>query len=117
MVAGKQVGITEFPITRVDLAGKTLGLYVRLFPAPVLRWLMARENAAGRSAMLYVHPREIDPAQVRLPLPWPQSYIHYFGVRGCEQKLRRLLSTVNGPFLSMAGALDRYYSPSSVGAE
>jgi hypothetical protein len=58
--------------------------------------------------MIYMHPREIDPAQPRLTLPWPQSFIHYFGVQGCEEKLRRLLRTVPGPFLTIAGALGQY---------
>jgi len=108
VIEGRQTGITEFPITRVDVAGKTLGLYARLFPASFLRRRIRRENAAGRPAMLYVHPREIDPGQPRLALPWPQSFIHYFGVRGCERKLRRLLRTAPGPFLPIAEALGRY---------
>ncbi len=107
-VDGRRTSIVEFPVTRVDFAGKTLGLYVRLFPASFLRRQIRQENAAGRPAMLYVHPREIDPDQPRLALPWPQSYIHYFGVRGCEAKLRRLLRTAPGPFLGIADALGRY---------
>jgi polysaccharide deacetylase family protein (PEP-CTERM system associated) len=108
VIEGRQTGITEFPITRVDFAGKTIGLYVRMFPAWFLRRHMRGENAAGRPAMFYVHPREIDPEQPRLSLPWPQSFIHYFGVRGCERKLRHLLLTSPGPFLTIAEALGRY---------
>jgi hypothetical protein len=37
VIEGRQSGITEFPITRVGCAGKTLGLCVRLFPAWFLR--------------------------------------------------------------------------------
>lgn len=107
-IDGRRTAITEFPITRVDFSGRTLGLYVRLFPASFLRRQIRAENAAGRPAMFYVHPREIDPAQPRLTLPWPQSFIHYFGVRGCEAKLRQLLRTGPGPFLSISEALDRY---------
>jgi polysaccharide deacetylase family protein (PEP-CTERM system associated) len=108
LIEGRRSAITEFPMTRVNFAGKTIGLYVRLFPASFLRWFIGGENAAGRPATLYVHPREIDPDQPRLALPWPQSYIHYFGVRGCEKKLRCLLRTAPGPFVSIAEALDRY---------
>jgi polysaccharide deacetylase family protein (PEP-CTERM system associated) len=108
VIDGRQTGITEFPVTRVDFAGKTIGLYVRMFPASFLERQIRRENKAGRPAMLYVHPREIDPDQPRLKLQWPQSFIHYFGVRGCEQKLRRLLRTAPAPFLSIGEALDRY---------
>jgi hypothetical protein len=47
-------------------------------------------NRQGRPGILYVHPREIDPEQPRLPLSRGQAFIHYWGVRGCEAKLRRL---------------------------
>jgi polysaccharide deacetylase family protein (PEP-CTERM system associated) len=108
VVNGRQTNITEFPMTRVEIAGKTLGLYVRLFPASLLRRYIRRENAAGRPAMLYVHPREMDPAQPRLQLRWQQSMVHYFGVRGCESKLRKLLRTTPGRFLSIEKALESY---------
>jgi polysaccharide deacetylase family protein (PEP-CTERM system associated) len=116
VIEGRRTGITEFPITRVAFAGRTIGLYVRLFPASFLRRHILGENAAGRAAMLYVHPREIDPDQPRLALPWPQSFIHYFGVRGCERKLRRLLRTAPGPFLTIGEALDRFPELSEPGA-
>jgi polysaccharide deacetylase family protein (PEP-CTERM system associated) len=108
VIDGRQTGITEFPITRVVFAGKTIGLYVRLFPASFLAHRIRRENAAGRPAMLYVHPREIDPDQPRLKLPPASRFIHYFGVRGCERKLRRLLRSAPGPFLTIGEALSRY---------
>jgi polysaccharide deacetylase family protein (PEP-CTERM system associated) len=108
VVAGHRTTITEFPLTRIKIAGKTLGLYLRLFPGFLLRRFIRAENAAGRPAMLYVHPREVDPAQPRLKLPWTQSAVHYFGVRGCEKKLRRVLGTLPGPLLSIGEALQRY---------
>jgi len=108
VLKGCRTTITEFPITRVEMAGKTLGLYVRLFPGFFLRWYIRAENASGRPAMLYVHPREIDPNQPRLRLRWPHSTIHYFGVRGCERKLRNLLRTAPGPFVCIEEALESY---------
>ena len=107
-IDGRRTAVTEFPVTRVDFAGRTIGLYLRFFPLPFLRHRIREENAAGHPAMLYMHPREIDPRQPRLALPWPQSFIHYFGLDGCEEKLRMLLRTVPGPFVTIAGALDRY---------
>ena len=107
-INGHRSAITEFPVTRVDFAGRTIGLYLRFFPLPFLRHRIRKENAAGNPAMLYMHPREIDPRQPRLALPWPQSFIHYFGLDGCEEKLRMLLRTVPGPFITIAGALDQY---------
>jgi polysaccharide deacetylase family protein (PEP-CTERM system associated) len=115
VVAGHRTTITEFPLTRVEIAGRTLGLYVRLFPGFLLRRYIRAENAAGRPAMLYVHPREIDPAQPRLKLRWTQSAIHYFGVRGCEKKLRQVLRTLPGPLLCIAEALQSYPALSELG--
>ena len=99
--------ITEFPLTKVKIVGRTLGLYVRLFPCFLLRRYIRAENAARRPAMLYLHPREIDPEQPRLKLRWQHSTIHYFGVRGCERKLRNLLRTAPGPFVGIGEALER----------
>src|ERR1022692_1358592 len=59
VIEGRQTGITEFPNTRVDFAGKTIGLYVRLFPASFLRRRIRREHAAGRPAMLYVDRKSV----------------------------------------------------------
>jgi polysaccharide deacetylase family protein (PEP-CTERM system associated) len=107
-IDGLGTTITEFPVTRVDLAGITTGLYLRFFPLSFLRRRIREENAAGRPAMLYLHPREIDPQQPRLALPWAKSFIHYFGLRGCEEKVRTLLHTAPGPFLTIGDALHQY---------
>ena len=89
---GNPSHVVEFPITRCDLFGKRLPLYVRLFSAGALTRRILRENQQGRPAMIYVHPREIDPGQPRLPLSRGSALIHYWGIRGCEAKLRRLLA-------------------------
>jgi hypothetical protein len=84
--------VAEFPVTGFRLLGRRYPLYVRLFSAGALRRRMRRENRRGRPALLYVHPREIDPAQPRLPLSRAGALIHYWGIRGCEAKLRRLMA-------------------------
>ncbi|MGD0501095.1 MAG: polysaccharide deacetylase family protein [Bryobacteraceae bacterium] len=89
---GVPSGVIEFPITRFELFGKRFPVYVRLFPASALQRRILRENRQGRPAMIYVHPREIDPGQPRLPLSRGRALIHYWGIRGCEAKLRRLLA-------------------------
>ncbi len=91
-VDGKRRSLFEFPVPLVKLAGKQMGLYLRLFSAGMIRRRIERDNRAGRPVVLYVHPREIDPDQPRLPLPPLQRLIHYWGIRGSEQKLRRLLA-------------------------
>jgi polysaccharide deacetylase family protein (PEP-CTERM system associated) len=88
---GWRTQIVEFPITKVNLGFTAIPLYLRLFPARFITHLVRSENAAGRPSMLYLHPREIDPEQPRLPLTKMQSVIHYFGVAGCERKLQSIL--------------------------
>ena len=97
---GWRTSVVELPVTRIRLGVATLPLYIRLFPAGVILRQIRRENTAGRPAMLYLHPREIDPAQPRLPLTRAQAAIHYFGIAGCERKLRRVLD--GAPFTTIA---------------
>jgi polysaccharide deacetylase family protein (PEP-CTERM system associated) len=98
VVEGRRVGVLEIPLPRVRLLGHDLGLYVRLFPAWVLRRRIERDNCAGRPVTLYVHPREIDPGQPRMSLKWPVALIHYWGIAGCERKLNALLASMPGRF-------------------
>jgi len=66
---GRRASVLEFPIPSIRFAGRSIGVYMRLFPAWFIRMLMRRRNAPGESLMLYLHPRELDPEQHRLPLP------------------------------------------------
>ena len=91
VISGQRRNIVEFPVPVVRIAGKQMGLYIRLFPGWAIARRMARDNRAGKPVVLYVHPREIDPHQPRLPLPFLQSVIHYWGIQGCEAKLQFLL--------------------------
>ena len=91
VLSGRRRNIVEFPVPVVRIAGKQMGLYIRLFPGWAIARRMARENRAGKPVVLYVHPREIDPQQPRLELPFFQSVIHYWGIQGCEAKLRFIL--------------------------
>jgi len=52
-----------------------------------------QNHAAGRPGMSYIHPREIDPEQPRLKLPWKKYFKYYVGIKGCEGKLRKVLRT------------------------
>jgi polysaccharide deacetylase family protein (PEP-CTERM system associated) len=92
VVAGRQRAVLEFPVPAVRIAGRQMGLYVRLFPAWAIRRRIARDNAAGKPVILYAHPREIDPGQPRLELSFPRRVIHYWGIRGCEAKLRAIVA-------------------------
>ncbi|MEA3401288.1 MAG: XrtA system polysaccharide deacetylase [Armatimonadota bacterium] len=71
-------GMWEFPAATVRLAGIQMpfggGGYLRLYPFVVTRWATHRMNAAGRPAMVYLHPWELDP----YPPAGPRSRLHRF---------------------------------------
>lgn len=99
----------EFPISTVRWMGWKLGFsggaYFRLLPYPVVARCIRRLNAAGRSAMVYLHPWELDPDQPRLPLPWPLRLRCYGNLERTEGKLRRLLRDFE--FAPVEAHLDR----------
>jgi len=87
--------LREFPISVLQIAGRSLafcgGGYFRLFPYPFIRWGVGRLNRRGEPAMVYLHPREIDPGQPRLPLPAVRRFKSYVNLATTEAKARRLL--------------------------
>jgi len=49
-------------------------------------------NRAGRPAVVYLHPWELDPGQPRLPeLPASRTWYHYWGLPAATRKYSRLL--------------------------
>jgi len=68
------------------------GGYLRALPARLLWALFARAEAAGESAILYLHPRELDPQQPRMDLPPLRAFKHYVGLNDVDRKLARLLA-------------------------
>ncbi len=87
--------ILEFPITVADVFGKRVcffgGGYLRLFPYPLVRRMARRVLAEGRPVIYYVHPREIDSAAPRLPMPLARRFKSYVNIRTTEAKLKRLM--------------------------
>jgi polysaccharide deacetylase family protein (PEP-CTERM system associated) len=55
--------LIEFPLTTLTLLGRNIpvcgGGYMRLFPAAVQAWAIARRNRAGQPAVVYLHPYEL----------------------------------------------------------
>jgi polysaccharide deacetylase family protein (PEP-CTERM system associated) len=101
LVEGRVRGVVEFPLPRVNWFGRQMGLYFRFFSARAILRRMRRDARVARSTVLYLHPREIDPQQPRLDLPFPQSLIHYWGIRGCQRKLETVLAASPGRFARM----------------
>ncbi|MFW6156102.1 MAG: XrtA system polysaccharide deacetylase [Armatimonadota bacterium] len=71
-------GLWEFPAATMEVGGRDLpfggGGYFRLYPFVVTRWATQRLNSAGRPAMIYLHPWELDPN----PPMKPNSRLHRF---------------------------------------
>jgi polysaccharide deacetylase family protein (PEP-CTERM system associated) len=105
VVNGVTQRILEFPVPRIKVMGKDIGLYIRLFPAWMIRRKIVAANKAGRAIVLYVHPREIDVDQPRLPLHSFEKLIHYWGLRSCEDKLRALMRGLPGRFCTFREVL------------
>jgi peptidoglycan-N-acetylglucosamine deacetylase len=87
--------ITEMPPLVVDRFGHAMplgwGWGLRMSaPGTVLREI-ARFNAAGRPAVLTLHPWEIDPEPPRVALPPRLRFAHYFRLSGFADRLREIL--------------------------
>ena len=94
-VATRSGTMVEFPISMVEIAGRRIclfgGGYLRLFPYCIISAMTRRAHREGRFVVFYLHPREIDPAQPRLPMSLPRRFKSYVNIRGTEAKLGRLL--------------------------
>ena len=89
--------LVEFPMTTTRVGKRNLplggGAYLRVLPYPYMRWGMRRVNKEGQSAVVYLHPWEIDPEHPRLHSRGKRGVSsHYINLRAMEDKLRRLLS-------------------------
>lgn len=88
-------GLYEFPVSTTEIGwirfGYLGGGYLRLLPKHlVIRW--ARQQLAGGDPLiLYLHPRDIDPAQPRMKLPPHHYFRSYVGLDGCLGKVNSLL--------------------------
>jgi polysaccharide deacetylase family protein (PEP-CTERM system associated) len=87
--------LAEIPSSTAQLLGRRIpyagGGYLRLFPISLIHRCVRADNRAGRPANVYVHPRDFDPDQPRMTLPWKRRFKYYVGLRGTREKLRRLL--------------------------
>jgi polysaccharide deacetylase family protein (PEP-CTERM system associated) len=94
-VATTAGALTEFPITVVPVLGTRLcffgGGYLRLFPFSVIRTMARRTLDHGRPIVFYIHPREIDPAQPRMPLSLRRRFSCYVNLRSTRAKLEAIL--------------------------
>lgn len=88
-------GLVELPISTVGVAGRRVGYlgggYLRALPRPLVLALARRQALRGQDLVLYIHPRDVDPDQPRLPMSWRRYARTYVGLRGGLGKLEALL--------------------------
>lgn len=90
-----------FPVSVMNIAGRTTpfsgGGYLRLFPLALIKAGFRQNHAANRPGMLYIHPREVNRHQPRLPRPpiWnPARLAKYFKYYVNLASTRRKLATL-----------------------
>jgi polysaccharide deacetylase family protein (PEP-CTERM system associated) len=103
--------LVEFPIPPLDLGVLQIpfsgGGYLRLLPAPFVRACIRRSLAQGTPVNVYVHPREVDPGQPRVPLSRKRNFMTYVNIRRGESKILSLLrSFPPDRFRRLADALE-----------
>jgi polysaccharide deacetylase family protein (PEP-CTERM system associated) len=86
--------LAEIPTSVVERLGRRWclfgGGYLRLAPRPLIRWGMQELRRAGRPAIIYLHPREIDPEHPRLPLSRLRRFKCYVNLKSTWPKLQWL---------------------------
>jgi polysaccharide deacetylase family protein (PEP-CTERM system associated) len=85
--------IVEFPpsvikfLKNIPIAGDH---YFRLLPFWFIR-LAIRKINSERPALIFIHPWETYPETPRVNLPFPNSFIVYYGIRSSLKKIEQLL--------------------------
>lgn len=87
--------LLELPLATLALLGMRVpaagGGYLRHFPFAIIRAAVRAHDVRGESAILYVHPWEIDPGQPRLAVSALTRLRHYGGLRRTRPRLELLL--------------------------
>ena len=91
--------ILEFPMPTLSIGSMRSpiggGAYLRLLPYSYTRWSIRHLNERENFPVcVYIHPWELDPAQPRMGGSLSARARHYFGLRGTESKLRKLVRDV-----------------------
>jgi polysaccharide deacetylase family protein (PEP-CTERM system associated) len=102
--------LLEVPTSVVSVFGWKTSLfgggYLRLAPRAIIKWGMAQLQAGDRPLVVYLHPRDIDPDQPRLPLPPVRRFKCYVNLHTTYGKLKWLCETYH--FGTMRDLMDIY---------
>lgn len=106
--------LVEFPISLGSMLGKRMyffgGGYLRFFPYGLIRDRVKAVLSEDRPVIFYLHPREIDPAQPRLPMSSRRKFMSYVGLKTTEPKMRKLFDEFR--FTTFAEELAKLQDPS-----
>src|SRR5215470_5572766 len=88
--------LIEFPMSTARAAGRNWplggGAYLRLFPYAYMGWGIRRVNREGQSALVYMHPWELDPGQPRIKARGKRGVSpHSINLHRTEARVSRLL--------------------------
>jgi polysaccharide deacetylase family protein (PEP-CTERM system associated) len=87
--------LIEFPISVAEIWGKRIcffgGGYLRLFPEQLIHKMAQKVLMDNRPVIFYIHPRDIDSQQPRLPMNFYRRFKSYVNLRGTENKILSLL--------------------------
>jgi polysaccharide deacetylase family protein (PEP-CTERM system associated) len=91
--------ILEFPMPTLAIGSMRSpiggGAYLRFLPYSYTRWAIRHLNRQENFPVcVYIHPWELDPEQPRMGGSLSARARHYFGLRGTEFKLRKLISDI-----------------------
>jgi polysaccharide deacetylase family protein (PEP-CTERM system associated) len=102
--------ILEFPMPTLAIGSRHSpiggGAYLRLLPYSYTLWSIRYLNRQENSPVcVYIHPWELDPEQPHMGGSLTARTRHYFGLRGTESKLKKLLSDLE--FSSLGSIIDQ----------
>ena len=97
-INSKKLNIWEVPPSITSILKKKVGFYFRLFPFWYIKKHIKKTNKNGKPVLIYIHPRELDPALPKLKLDFPENIIHYWGGKTDKQKLVKSLSVFSQTF-------------------
>lgn len=105
-------GLVEYPpLVLQTMAGNLPvggGWGFRFFPLSMVREATRRMNRFGDPAILYLHPREVDPGGPRLRLPPLKKFAAYGTTKDAAERLQRLLGEFH--FTTMEQLVSTWHS-------
>jgi len=93
LIKTKNGSLKEFPISGTAFFGQDVvysgGGYFRLFPFKLIKHFIKQ----SKCTMFYFHPRDFDPDQPVLDLPFLRKFKSYVGLKSAEKKFSKLLES------------------------